>query len=385
MILSKEQDFNNIIHTYKRNRKKIKIGALFILVLFSTFFLIKIFTEGELRLEMKITEYINREMDRILQYKTREKQNEEFKKLKPKYPLVPVRMTPTTAVFKYTSGSQNIILKRVIHNPTNNLNEDYMSMSLVSPYVCKAYKSFRTKRTIADGTTQVLLWICLEYLDVKISQDSVGGDEKKIRQIVTDALKGLQYLHSRKIAHLDIKIGNIMGHYTSKGLSYKLIDFGYSQVMPEAGFMRILNKTYGTYPYKPPEIVFSNIHGFKSDIWSLGAVCWFLSLQYTPFYFDNVQKDLQRYRKFLREKTGNPEDKDNHRFHFSRFSTPSLRDFVKTCMQVDPEKRPTVEELLEHPFITGKKTAFPVDPDDIEEISSYDDLSTTTDSTAVVV
>lgn len=374
-ILSGEK-YENIVYTYKRNYKKLRIVWLLFACFAMSFFVIKFFSErGEIKLDMKVTDYINREMDRILQFKTREKQNEEFKRLRPRLPIEPVRMTLTTAVFKYTSINPNVILKRVIHNPSSNLNEDYMSMSLSSPYICKTLKTFRTKRTLPDGSEQVLLWIFSEFLDVKISQRSVGGDEEKIRVIIRDALRGLEHLHSLNVAHLDLKIGNIMGKTVESGVVYKLIDFGYSQLMPSTGSVSIPKKNYGTYPYKPPEVVFKNEHGLKSDIWSLGAICWFLSLQYTPFYFDGFEKDLSSYRRFLKKRTDRIEDRNNHRFIFSRNTGESLKDFVKQCMQVEPEDRPTATQLLQHPFITREKAVFNGDSQDDVEDLSYDDYA----------
>lgn len=338
---------------YNRYAHKIRILVFLLFVVLGTFLTIKKFSgAGESpQFMQKITEYINKEMDRILLLKTRDEQNDEFRELKPKLPIDPVRMTLTTAVFKYTSTNPMVILKRIILNPANALNEDYMSTGLKNANIVKTLKTFRTKRVLPDGKEQTLLWIFSEYLDVKLSQKTVRGNEKKIRDILEGALKGLVYMHSLSIAHLDLKIGNIMGKTTPSGVVYKLIDFGYSQIMPASGSVEIPNKNYGTYPYKPPEIVFRNTHGIKSDIWSLGSICWFLSLQYTPFYFDNFKKDLAAYKRFL----NSPEkDAANHRFTFSHGSSNALKSFVKACMQIDPEKRPSARELLSHPFITGR-------------------------------
>ncbi|ELA42281.1 serine/threonine protein kinase [Vittaforma corneae ATCC 50505] len=370
---------NNIqtmIYTYKRNYRKLRIFYIILSTFILTFFVLKFFKTGELKLSMRVTEYINNTMDRILKYKTREKQNEEFRKLAPEHPLEPIRMTLTTAVFKYTGVTPNVILKRIIYNPSNKLNEDYMSKCLSSPYLCRTIKTYRTRRTVEDGSEQILIWIFFEFLDIKISQRTVNGNEETIRKILTDVLKGLEYMHSHSIAHLDMKIGNIMGKATEKGIVYKLIDFGYSQLMPNTGSVVIPRKNYGTYPYKAPEVVFKNEHGLKSDIWSLGAICWFLSLQYTPFYLDGFEKDLPSYRRFLKKRTDNPEDRNNHKFVFSRNSSTELKDFVKRCMQVEPELRPTVSELLSHPFIKGERANGILESEDEIEEGTYEDYST---------
>lgn len=340
------------IHSfYSRHAKKVKVFALVLIVFLVSFFTIKKFSKiREERILMnKIIDYINREMDRILSLETRDEQNEEFRRLETKLPLIPVRMTLTTAVFKYTNTNPVVILKRIIYNPSNQLNEDYMSLNLRGPNIVKTLKTFRTKRVLPDGKEQTLIWIFSEFLDVKLSQKSVRGDENKIREIMKGALQGLLHLHTLSIAHLDLKIGNIMGKTTPKGVVYKLIDFGYAQVMPSSESIMIPNKNYGTYPYKPPEIVFNNVHGMSSDVWSMGAIAWFLSLHYTPFYADNFKKDLSAYKKFLSSRKN---DINNHKFVFNPKTSVALKSFIKTCMQIDPKQRPTVKALLNHPFIT---------------------------------
>jgi len=367
------KNIESLVFTYKRIKKKLRILYAILFCIFFTLFVIKFFSKKGEIIDMKVLDYINREVDRCLTYKTKEQQNEEFKKLKSKFPIEPIRISATTAVFKHTSSTQSVILKRVIHSPSNNLNEDCMSLSLQSPYICKTLKAFRTNRILPDGTTQVLIWIISEFLDVKISQRAVAGNENKIRAIIHDALLGLKYLHSQNVAHLDLKIANIMGKTTPAGVIYKLIDFGYSQKMPDSGFLIIEKKNYGTYPYKPAEVVFKNEHGLKSDIWSLGAICWFLSLQYTPFYFDSYEKDIASYRKFLKPKTDSLKDLKNHRFIFNENTSIALKHFIKLTMQIEPKKRPTAVELLKHPFISGEDLDLSYDSGDdiIEEDSGY--------------
>lgn len=309
---------------------------------------------------------INKEMERILLLETREEQNVEFLNMsKIKSLLKPLRMTLTTAVFKCIKTNPVLILKRIIKNPGNNLNEDKMSMELVSPYILKTIKAFRTThyKDFANAK-ETLIWIFTEYMDIKLSQRVVKGDEFMIRNIMEDALRGLVYMHSKSIAHLDLKIGNIMGKTKKDGsIIYKLIDFGYSQNVGEKGFLIIPGKNYGTYPYKPPEVVFQNKHGLKSDIWSLGAVAWFLSLQFTPFYYDNQVKDMQAYKKFLINKK-NSKDKDHHSFMFDKDTSPNLQDFIRVCMNVNYDKRPTAKELLLHPFITQTELSYNISSND---------------------
>ncbi|KAI4292754.1 hypothetical protein PAPHI01_2028 [Pancytospora philotis] len=350
---------------YRRVRRKLWLVVFAVLLVVATIFTIKKFEaiREELICMKSTIEYVNREMDRILLLGTREEQNKAFRNLKPEFPIKPVRMTLTTAVFKYTNTVPHVILKRVIYNPLNKLNEDYMSLNLKHPHVVQTLKAFRTKRILPDGSTQTLVWIFSEMLDVKLSQSSIRGNEDLIRQILRDVLRGIVHLHSLSIAHLDLKIGNVMGKTLDKRVVYKLIDFGYAQLMPKAGHVVIPNKNYGTYPYKAPEIVLNNRHGLASDIWSIGAIAWFLSLQYTPFYFEDYRKDLAGFKRFIQPRSDGA--LKNHRFTFAAGTSNGLKKFVKDCMQLNPDSRPTAQQLLEHPFILGTPCTYHSQSDEV--------------------
>lgn len=357
-----KEDYDRFKLIYIRIHRKVINLIIVISFLLISVVIIKKFNKKKNEIYLpymqNIVDDINKEMDKILLLETREKQNESFRRLKLKYPLEPIRMTLTTAVFKCTKTNPTLVLKRVIKNPESNLNEDEMSMSLRGENLVKTLKSFRTSRIKENGQKEVYIWLLFEYLDVKLSQKAIRGNERIIRDIMRDALKGLVQLHSMSIAHLDLKIGNIMGKTTPNGIVYKLIDFGYTQKVNSNGYKVIPGKNYGTYPYKPPEIVFHHKHTLKSDIWSLGAIAWFLSLQYTPFYLENQTKNMQAYKEFLTEKK-NDKEKKYHRFIFAENTSRNLKDFIKTCMAVNFEERPSAYKLLNyHPFIIDEPLIF---------------------------
>jgi len=163
--------------------------------------------------------------------------------------------------------------------------------------------------------------------------------------------------------HLDLKMANVMGKVVNGIPHYVLLDFGYSRDLTKDGVeeeIRIPGKAYGTFPYKPPEVIFENIHGKKSDIYCIGAIALFLSLGETPFYDNDGEKDIYAHRKFLRgryELTHHPN------------TSNELKNFIKKCMNLDRHKRPTARELLKHEFILNK----PIDniSSEVEDDSGY--------------
>lgn len=299
--------------------------------------------------------------------------------------------------------SKYIVIKRAIIREETGTQEDIISMRIDHPNLLKTYKTFRLNHVkrkrdnfseSEEVAQQEIVFLYSEFLRYRISNKYVNMNESVIRIILRDVLDGLAYLHSQDIIHLDIKIANIMGQEVfeqdshknvrrqrdilgeyeadrgvrssmrntvsdseqsstfRKRLVYKLIDFGYSRdlsLYPEGkknGEIYIQSKSYGTYPYKPPEVVFHNIHGKSSDIWCIGAVAWFLSNGKVPFYHEDGEKNTAENRKFL---------KGQKRHFFHPNISHELKDFILVCMNTKRQLRPSAAELLNHYFITGQK------------------------------
>ncbi|KAM0672589.1 hypothetical protein OCOL_000320 [Ordospora colligata] len=309
-------------------------------------------------------EFINKSVDKCLEHRTRYEQNKAFAAIKTHLPLVPVKITRANAVFLYTYNNPHIVIKRCIAPDSPGLSEDEILMMLDNKNVVKSFKSFREKFVNRKGEEETIIWLFMEYMDRKVSQEIIRGDESRIRDVTEGVLHGLKYLHGLGIAHLDLKISNVMGKETKEGVVYKIIDLGFARRFKQEdrnAEIQIPSKSFGTYPYKPPEISQLNVHGIKGDIWSLGAIVWFLSLKQTPFYFDDGKKDIDKWKMFIRGKLP---------LFFKQSSSFALKDFVRKCMSFDRFSRPSAAELLEHPFILGQ----PMTVQDEDDVNLSDEF-----------
>lgn len=79
----------------------------------------------------------------------------------------------------------------------------------------------------------------------------------------------LDYIHSKKILHRDIKSSNIF--LTSNG-TVKIGDFGISKVLE--GTQEAANTVVGTPYYMSPEVCENKPYTYKSDVWALGCVLY---------------------------------------------------------------------------------------------------------------
>lgn len=104
-------------------------------------------------------------------------------------------------------------------------------------------------------------------------------DEARLKKWVLQIVDALDYLHNTMhVCHRDVKPANV---FLDANDNAKLGDFGLSAVGQDAGASK---KCVGTPNYISPEIVAKRCTDFyASDIWSLGALIYFMLTGAAPF------------------------------------------------------------------------------------------------------
>lgn len=187
---------------------------------------------------------------------------------------------------------------------------------------------------LRDHTAWLVMEYCLGSASDLIEVHKRPLKEEEISAICEGVLKGLHYLHSLGRIHRDIKAGNIL--LTENG-TVKLADFGSASVKCPA------NSFVGTPYWMAPEVILAMDEGQydgKVDVWSLGITCIELAERKPPYFNMNAMSAL---------------------YHIAQNDTPVLqspewtdvfRHFVDSCLQKNPNERPTAGKLLSHQFIS---------------------------------
>ena len=204
------------------------------------------------------------------------------------------------------------------------------------PYVVALYEVIETYAHID---------IVLEYCKISnlyqyLHNKNFNLTELQIVTYIHKISKAVYSMHNLGIIHRDLKLSNIA--LASEKEDIRILDFGLSKII---GPGETCSESYGTPGYAAPEVINEDNYGFKIDVWSIGAITYFMCTSKLPF--DYVTKGLKV--KNIVINTLNDEIKFKGDC-WKKFSKETIQ-FIKGCMNKKPEKRLTIKEVLEHEWI----------------------------------
>ncbi|XP_056595999.1 death-associated protein kinase 2 [Triplophysa dalaica] len=194
---------------------------------------------------------------------------------------------------------------------------------------------------VFENRTDVVLILELvsggELFDFLAQKESLS--EEEATEFIKQILDGVQYLHSKKTAHFDLKPENIMllDNNIQKP-RIKLIDFGLAHRIKDGVDFKDI---FGTPEFVAPEIVNYEPLGLEADMWSIGVITYILLSGASPFLGDSKQETLASISAV------------NYEFDEDFFGNTSelAKSFIRQLLVKDKRKRLKINDALNHPWI----------------------------------
>ena len=183
-------------------------------------------------------------------------------------------------------------------------------------------------------------YFIMEYIEKGNIYNLIPHDGKKklntkiVASLIKDVISAVYYLHHMKpiIIHRDIKPENVL---LGEGLVSKLTDFGWSNYMQEDEKRKTV---CGTPIYLAPEIIKEEGHDEKVDIWCIGVLLFELITGNVPFQGNDLESLKEN---ILHLRIAWPKDINT-----------DAKNLIKKILKLDPGSRISLEEMLQHPFIS---------------------------------
>ena len=212
------------------------------------------------------------------------------------------------------------------------------------------------------------VYLVFEYMDHDLSGLSLSKYKfnlPQIKYIMYHLLKAVQYLHKNNVVHRDIKCSNILINNNGK---IKLADFGLARNINPNNTKKYTYKVV-TLWFRAPELLLGEtLYTTAIDIWSCGCVFGELLSGVCPF---QATDEIGLFEKIC-EKLGTPNEliwpgvtklplwnrlcpktnfNNSFREHYKQFNFDEITmDLFVKMLQLNPKKRLTIDEALNHPF-----------------------------------
>jgi c-Jun N-terminal kinase len=219
------------------------------------------------------------------------------------------------------------------------------------------------------------IYIVMELMDANLSRVvHIDLDHERLSFLLYQMVCGIKHMHAANIIHRDLKPSNIV---VKEDCSLKILDFGLAR-SADGGFM--MTPYVVTRYYRAPEVILGMLYTENVDVWAIGCIFaelvrgqilfpgtdhidqWtkVIDLLGTPSraFLQKLQPNVRMYVEQLPFKRGYsfeelfPDELFPNSTREDRDRTQLARHLLTKMLIIDPSKRITVDECLQHPYIS---------------------------------
>ena len=199
----------------------------------------------------------------------------------------------------------------------------------------KIHKSLHHNQVVAfehnfedEKNVYILLEICRHQTLNELYKRRKTLTEIEVQCYTIQLIKGLQYLHSHKIIHRDLKLGNL---FLTDKMELKIGDFGLATKLDYDGEKK--RTVCGTPNYIAPEVL-GGEHSYEVDVWAIGIIIYTLLIGKPPF----ESRDINETYKHIKEIDFKFPDN-------AKISYAAIK-LIKRILVKNPSDRPSFDEIL---------------------------------------
>ncbi|CAD8151754.1 unnamed protein product [Paramecium pentaurelia] len=221
---------------------------------------------------------------------------------------------------------------------------------------------------VIQAENQKDLYMVFEYMETDLHKVIRAGllSPLHMQYIIYQLLKCLKFIHSGELIHRDLKPSNLL---IDSDCKVKVADFGLARSVAQSENqyeMPIMTEYVATRWYRAPEILLGSHHYSKSvDMWSVGCILGEMILGKAIFSGASTLNQIEKIIELI----GRPKQEDlelinaplaqqvldgismQKRKSFAGFfpnASPDFIDFIRQCLNWNPQKRMTIDEALKH-------------------------------------
>uniref|UniRef100_A0A7N6AE57 Protein kinase domain-containing protein n=1 Tax=Anabas testudineus TaxID=64144 RepID=A0A7N6AE57_ANATE len=211
-----------------------------------------------------------------------------------------------------------------------NVEREIAILKLIEhPHVLKLHDVYENNKYLYLVLEHVSGGELFDYL-VKKGRLTPKEARKFFRQIIS----ALDFCHSHSICHRDLKPENLL---LDEKNNIRIADFGMASLQVGDS---LLETSCGSPHYACPEVIRGEKYdGRRADVWSCGVILFALLVGALPFDHDNLRQLLEKVKSGV--------------FHMPHFIPPDCQSLLKGMIEVNPEKRLTLEAIQKHPWYLG--------------------------------